>query len=458
MARRASGALAEVRETKEELKIKELLILDLTKKQQEIEFKLNSFKVLYEEVKSARNKYVNEIQKSSQELAELKQRIKISQNELEILKNESIEKEKSLQKLIASTKVQIHERDKKLAVLNKAEYEKQELIEQSNQQANEIAKLNMITIGLQKDMILIRKQYEIACESRNYMGVQLIDRNDELCILYEKTNIQESIIKNGETEINKLEDEIRMIKIEINEVQRRIEAARKKAPEVPELAKRIKELNEELNSELQREDILSEKLEKLDFTNPEGPAENGQAIDQFGNKSRWREIQGEDPDPEALKAKIQVLEERLNSKKESLLEKELILDEVTNISENLRKQSIDKRRPTLLITKRVNELQAKLKDVTRKMMATISELSMFQANVIKLESEKNELYSYLQSIKERVDTGLPPTDESEIEFVKILRDKKRYLEQREVDGNNLGKDGTRAIEKQHATICCSFHS
>ena len=45
MARRASGALAEVRETREELKIKELLILDLTKKQQEIEFKLNSFKV-----------------------------------------------------------------------------------------------------------------------------------------------------------------------------------------------------------------------------------------------------------------------------------------------------------------------------------------------------------------------------------------------------------------------------
>lgn len=45
MARRASGALAEVRETREELKIKELLILDLTKKQQEIETKLNNFKV-----------------------------------------------------------------------------------------------------------------------------------------------------------------------------------------------------------------------------------------------------------------------------------------------------------------------------------------------------------------------------------------------------------------------------
>jgi len=59
MARKASSALAEVRETREELKIKELLILDLTKKYQETEFRLNSFKALYEEVKSARNKYVN---------------------------------------------------------------------------------------------------------------------------------------------------------------------------------------------------------------------------------------------------------------------------------------------------------------------------------------------------------------------------------------------------------------
>ena len=186
MARRASGAMAEVRETREELKIKELLMLDLTKKQQEIEYKLNDYKViiyyqtLYEEVKSARNRFVNEIQNSSQQLAELKQRIKISQNELEILKNESTEKEKSFLKLVASTKQQIHERDKKLAQLNKSEFEKQKLTEQGNQQASEIEKLDMITRSLQGDMLEIRKHYESACESRNYMGVQLIERNDEL--------------------------------------------------------------------------------------------------------------------------------------------------------------------------------------------------------------------------------------------------------------------------------------
>lgn len=46
-------------------------------------------------------------------------------------------------------------------------------------------------------------------------GIQLIDRNDELCILYEKSNIQENILRTTEMNIKNVEDEIRMIKIEI---------------------------------------------------------------------------------------------------------------------------------------------------------------------------------------------------------------------------------------------------
>lgn len=88
--------MAQARETKEELKVKELLILDFTKKQQETEFRLNAFLALYEEVKNARNKYVSQIQSSSQDLSEMKERIKILMNEVEILRNESSEKDRLL--------------------------------------------------------------------------------------------------------------------------------------------------------------------------------------------------------------------------------------------------------------------------------------------------------------------------------------------------------------------------
>ena len=110
-----------------------------------------------------------------------------------------------------------------------------------------------------------------------------------------------------------------MVKIEIAEVERKIDVAKKNVPEVPKLADKVVQLKMELEHEKKKENELSEKLEDPN------------------NKERWREFQGEDPDQEALEAKIQVLEERLNLKKETLLEKELILDEVTNLSENLRK-------------------------------------------------------------------------------------------------------------------------
>ena len=42
------------------------------------------------------------------------------------------------------------------------------------------------------------QEYEGAIEARNYTGICMIDRNDELCILYEKANIQEDVMKKGE--------------------------------------------------------------------------------------------------------------------------------------------------------------------------------------------------------------------------------------------------------------------
>ena len=94
---------------------------------------------------------------------------------------------------------------------------------------------------------------------------------------------------------------------------------------VPELADEVVQVKTALNLEKEKEKDLSQQLE-----NPV-------------NQARWRELEGEDPEPEALEAKISILEERLNQKKETLLEKELILDEITTLSDKLRKQAIDGR-------------------------------------------------------------------------------------------------------------------
>ncbi len=79
-----------------------------------------------------------------------------------------------------------------------------------------------------------------------------------------------------------------------------------------------------------------------------------------------------------MHTKMTQLEDRLNVKKEQLLEKELVLEEVGSLSERLRFQAVEGREETLDIAKTVNEFQARIKKVTRRLMACVSELSMYQ--------------------------------------------------------------------------------
>lgn len=99
--------------------------------------------------------------------------------------------------------------------------------EQVEQQIVEIDKLNSIINQAEREMLELKKKYEEAVEARNYTGIQLIDRNDELCILYERVNLQERTSRMGEVEIRKREDEIRMLDLEMREIQRQIEVTRK---------------------------------------------------------------------------------------------------------------------------------------------------------------------------------------------------------------------------------------
>jgi chromosome segregation ATPase len=411
MARKASQNIAQARETSEELKIKELLLIDLKKKNQETQMKLKSYIAMYDEVKNARNKYVKLIQNSSQELAETKERIKILQNEVEILRNESAEKDRKLKEERHHVQVSLHVRDTLRTDINKLEYQVKQKHSLMTQQVNEINKLNVIINSLEKEMINLKEKYEQVCESRNYTGIQLIDRNDELCILYEKANIQEAIQKRGENEIRGKDDEIRMLHLELSEVKRQIEVHMKQIPQVPELSAQVLALRSELDDVKAKEKELALQLEDPD------------------NLKRFRELKGEDPDEEALEAKIQVLEERLNNKKEQLLEKELVLEEITTLADKLRSQALTGRQGTLELSERVNDFQSRIKILTRRMMATVSELSMFQATAIKLQQEKDKIEHQLQEAYSRIDSTLPPTDECQYEWERM--EKHRLIKEEE---------------------------
>lgn len=101
----------------------------------------------------------------------MKERIKILQNEVEILRNESSEKDRVLAERKKQVQAEIQLRDSLRSDLNKKEFTYKNKMGIIGQKINEGDKLNLIINSLQKEMNNLIFKYEMACESRNYMGI-----------------------------------------------------------------------------------------------------------------------------------------------------------------------------------------------------------------------------------------------------------------------------------------------
>merc|ERR1712176_716739 len=261
LARDASTAHRLCRETADEVSMKQLEEDGLKKKHQEIIQKQKEFATMYEVVKNERNKYMQHIQKSSQHLSEMKEKLKILQNEVEILRMESAMKDKMLQRTRADAAKLEGNHDQLQNEKTRITAKGAALNEQVEQYVIEIDKLNSIINSIEKEMVILRRKYEQAVETRNFTGIQLIDRNDELCILWEKSNIQEKLLKKGEDAMLTKAEEIRSLKIDLKEVKRQLHVVQKKIPEVPKLVDEVMRLREQVTNVRKRTDELSLELE-----------------------------------------------------------------------------------------------------------------------------------------------------------------------------------------------------
>ena len=162
-----------------------------------------------------------------------------------------------------------------------------------------------------------------------------------------------------------------------------------------------------------------------------------EALESPDNSQRWRHLDGKIPDKEELEAKISHIVERLNNKTEQLLEKELILEEVTILSESLREKAQAGRADTLVLAKQVNDYQAKLRSITRRMMATVSEVSMYQATSMTLQGETVELGKQVEMAKENMVENKAPTEDAERQWYRMERDRMFQLEMKTRKDNEM---------------------
>lgn len=80
----------------------------------------------------------------------------------------------------------------------------------------------------------------------------------------------------------------------------------------------------------------------------------------------------------------------------------------------------------------MNELQAQIKDRTRKMMAMVSELTMHQAEAMRLAQQKKDMEGDLHQCYLNLEKGEPPSLEMEREWLRMIRDEHRRMTDKEL--------------------------
>ncbi|XP_004739653.1 coiled-coil domain-containing protein 146 isoform X2 [Mustela putorius furo] len=391
-----------------EIKAKDLEIRIHKKKKHEIHRRLKEFAKLYDTIRNERNKFVNLLHKAHQKVNEIKERHKMSLNELEILRNSAVTQERKLQNCMLKHANNVTIRESMQNDVCKIVAKLQEMKEKKEIQLNNIDRLaNMITM-IEEEMVQLRKRYEKAVQHRNESGVQLIEREEEVCIFYEKVNIQEKMKLNGEIEIHVLEEKIRFLKLKIAEKQREIHVTQKLLPTKRALDADLAVLQIQFSQCTDRIKDLEKK-----FINPE-------------DESRIRFIPGKDMTQEEMIKKLDALELQLAKKEEKLLEKDFIYEQVSRLTDRLCSKTQAYKQDTLLLAKKMNGYRKKIKDATEQMMALVAELSMKQALAIELQKEVREKEDFIFSCNSRIEKGLPLNKDIEREWLKVLRDEEMY--------------------------------
>ncbi|XP_052644907.1 coiled-coil domain-containing protein 146 isoform X4 [Harpia harpyja] len=392
------------------IKRKDLEIREYKKRKRRIQNQLQGTAKMYEVIQNERNKCINLVHAAQQKASEIKNRVKLLGNEIENLRNTVITKERKLQKQHLKNTNNVAITDSLKSDYCKIVQIMHEMKEKKKQRCLDLERLTNTVTHIEEEIVQLHKKYERAIQEQNDSGLLLRDREEELCILYEKINMQEMLCRNGDIEMQVMDEKIRFLKLKVAEKKRQIKLWFQALPVKNALDAHLVVLQIQYS---QCKDRLKQ-MEKV-FADP-------------ANESRKRDLGGKDPSPPELLKKIEQLEVELVQKEEKLLETDLLYKHISRLTDRIRATAENGKQDTLLLAKRTNELQKKIKDRTQKIMAFVAELSMKQALAIKLQQEVRDKEQFLMTLSSRIDQGLPPPKETENEWLKILRNEKMQKE------------------------------
>ncbi|XP_013101753.2 cilia- and flagella-associated protein 58 [Stomoxys calcitrans] len=202
----------------------------------------------------------------------------------------------------------------------------------------------------------LSQELEETRKEKNLIGLQMVRRNDEIVLLKEKLCITQAALDQGQTQYNQRVEDIRLLKLEITNLQTERECLSKAIKSTADMREEVIRLQRSLNQERVRVRALTE-----DAKTPTGV-------------HRWRILKGEDPGKYQLLMKVQMLQKRYLKQETEKTNIRRQLEESKRICETLKK--VLENLPTTQVKQKLVETQRINKRQLKKIKALSAELTI----------------------------------------------------------------------------------
>ncbi|THD21327.1 cilia- and flagella-associated protein 58 [Fasciola hepatica] len=392
----ASELTQKVLQHMDELKYREMQIFENKKRIAEAETKLKQQQNLYEAVRSDRNLYSKNLIEAQDEIIEMKRKLKVLSHQIDQLKDDIATKEAILVKENLERQKVDKEKEQLARDLQRMKVQAAENRAYIEAQEAEEGKLLKIVAEAEQERLRERKEHEQVITERDVLGSQLVRRNDELALLYEKIRIQQSVISKGEKQYNEKLRDLNLLKQEVRKLRREKAMLQSTTCKINDLKSEVHRVQRDLIRERTRARALEEELQ-----NPV-------------NVHRWRKLEiyyfdgwrdfnflpeGSDPSTYEMILKIQVLQKRLISKTEEVVEKELLIQEKEKLYVELK--HILARQPGPEVAEQLNIYQNMIRDKTKQMKAMAAEMNLYENQIVQYKGELDILNKEMRELKKR---------------------------------------------------------
>ncbi|KAF9407537.1 hypothetical protein HW555_012476 [Spodoptera exigua] len=361
-------------EITEEVRLRTADILDLKKALREETIKSRKLSVALDATRAERNMLHKNYTEALDEIQDLKQKMKMLAYQIEQLKEDISGKESGLKscegflgKCNKKNEQLRMEIQNGLAKLSEARADIAAL-------RQEEARLNRIVQEGDTARAKLIKELEGLMNERDVVGAQLVRRNDEISLLYEKIRILEITLQRacGRYQTTSTGD---------HTTAQGEELAVQGIENMTDLRLEVFNLERELGRERLRVRALEEALET--------PL----------NVHRWRKLQGTDPESVRLTQKLRLTQKKVLAQSEMLVLKDRELKETRNLYAAVKDMLALQPSPEIQVT--LNRTQRALTNRTTKMKCLIAELSMRERQVSDQRLELDRVNSELHSFKQK---------------------------------------------------------